>query len=122
MDLSNYLDNAIQNYEQYNIEEPINMSKEVFNNTENIYSIWKGFDPGLNITTKDEFMNVLDSNNSDYRINHENLLFETNEYDLIERICETVIEGYTGKRSYSSVLSFIKILLNNNKKLELKND
>ena len=108
-----YLRRALQNYKQFDVMTPIQLSKRILEDNESIL-IWKDEYSGICIGVREEFEDQIRYFNSDYRVTEDNLLFEVSS-DFKDLIMEVCLNG-----DYETRLSRLIDVLEFNRKLELK--
>ena len=121
-----YLRNAKQNYIQFDVMLPINLSKTVFNFAQNgvpkdeYMMIYKGWAPTIEISSREEYERFKAVNcDSDYRAYENGLLFCTNDIGEIETVVKSVLDYYMYK-DYEATIDGMIMALSPKKTLELE--
>ena len=109
----NFLKDVKQNYIQYGVERQLNLSQKVYNFLSNgvpvdeCMMIYKGWDPTIEITSKDEFERFIDVHCAqDPRAYENGILFCTNDIDKIRSVVRTML-GYYMDKDYEAAIDGI---------------
>lgn len=109
-----YLEEALQNYNQYNIIVPITISKKYFVGIVDELLIWKNEYNGIVIGSREEFSEAIERSDSDYRITEDNLIYSTNDSEKIYKIKYILLE-YIIYENYEALLKNLIEELKNKK-------
>ncbi|MBR4178735.1 MAG: hypothetical protein IKR57_05270 [Bacilli bacterium] len=118
MDGISFLRKIRQDYIQYNVEWPINLSSSIYNYSINgipdneCMMIYKGWAPTIEISSKEEFERFIDIN---YKQDpkayfKDGILFTTSDIDKISRVVKTTLDYYMDKDYEAAIDGFIVAL------------
>ena len=122
MDGLGFLQTSLQNYKQFGVENSIHISNSAaYSDSEEVdVVIYKGWYDEINISTREEFLNVCAMSDHDYRVDESSLLFEIHNSSLVSRLTDTIIEGYLNNENYDIILSNVINILTPQQKKVLK--
>ncbi len=119
-----YLKKILEDNVQCDVESRIVVSMKIALNQNNEETAVMWYNPmnEIHITTKDEFLENVKLSNHYYRISEENIILEINGVDKINEITDLIIECYLNDENYDVMICNLINKLENNRKLELKNE
>jgi hypothetical protein len=112
-----FLKSVKQNYVQYDVMWPINLSQRVYNFSENgvpeneCMMIYKGWAPTIEISSRAEYERFKEVNgDSDYRVYEDGILFCTSDAQKINGVVRTVLDYYMDKDYEAAIDGLIDTL------------
>ena len=117
-----FLRRTLQNYVQFGVERGIHVTNTAAYSDDDIVDVvmYKGWYEDICMSTREEFEKMCQMSDSDYRMDKSSILFEFNDPNIVNKITDTVVEGYLNQKEFDQILSSIIDIIDKQHKLELK--